>query len=124
MTTRATILLAMLLAGCASLGRPTEGGLTTDTADFTVEAHPGTRPGRVAVEGYVYNKRSWRATHVRLRVDSLDAAGAVVATGVRPLDREVPLGDRVYFEVPAPVAAPAYRVSVEYVFWRDRTGGG
>src|SRR5512132_4418360 len=48
MTTRATILLAMLPAGCASLGRPTEGGLTTDTADFTVEAHPGTRPGRAA----------------------------------------------------------------------------
>jgi hypothetical protein len=123
MRTRAAILLAMLLAGCASMSQPPPpGSLTTDSADFTVEAHPATRNGRAMVEGYVYNKRSWRATRVLLRVESLDAAGAVLATGVRHLDREVPFGDRVYFEVPAPVAAPAYRVTVDYVFWRDKSG--
>ena len=123
MTTRAAVLLAMLLAGCAPVIEPSRhGGLVTESADFTVEARPGTRTGRPAVEGYVYNKRSWRATRVLLRVESLDAAGAVLASGVRPLDREIPFGERVYFEVPAPVAAPAYRVSVEYVFWRDKSG--
>ena len=122
MRTRAAILLAMLLAGCASMSQPPPGGVTTDSADFRVEAYPATRSGRAMVEGYVYNKRSWRALRVRLRVESLDAAGAVLATGVRPLDREVPNGDRAYFEVPAPVAAPAYRVTVDYVFWRDKSG--
>jgi hypothetical protein len=120
MTIRPAILLAMLLAGCASTIGPSRDSVTTESADFTVEAHPGTRPA--VVEGYVYNKRPWRATRVRLRVESLDAAGAVVGSGVLPLDREVPNGDRAYFEVAAPVAAPAYRVSVEYVFWRDKSG--
>jgi hypothetical protein len=120
MTTRRAILLAMLLAGCASTIEPSRDTVTTDSADFTVEARPGKRP--LIVEGYVYNKRSWRATRVLLRVESLDAAGAVLATSIRPLNREIPLSDRVYFEVPALVAAPAYRVSVEYVFWRDKSG--
>ena len=120
MTIRPAILLALLLAGCASTIEPSRDSVTTESADFTVEARPGARPA--VVEGYVYNKRPFRATKVLLRVESLDAAGAVLASDIRHLNREIPLSDRVYFEVPAPVAAPAYRVTVEYVFWRDKSG--
>lgn len=94
------------------------GGLTTESADFSVEASPETRRGRPVVAGSVYNKRPLRATHVRLRVEALDAAGTVVASGLRPLDRDIESNDRAYFEVTPPAGAAAYRVTVEYVFWR------
>jgi uncharacterized protein involved in response to NO len=111
------ILVALLLAACAPVVQ--SGGLTTETSDFTVEAYPATWRGQPMVAGRVYNKRPMRATRVRLRVEALDAAGTVVASDVRQLDRDVDFGDRVYFEVPPPAQAPAYRVSVDYVFWRS-----
>jgi hypothetical protein len=116
------MLAAAALTACAPVVQA--GGLTTETSDFTVQARPGTWRSRPVVEGYVYNKRAMRATRVLLRVDALDAAGAVVASEIRHLDREIGVSDRVYFDVTPPAAAPAYRVSVEYVFWRDRTCGG
>jgi hypothetical protein len=116
------ILMAAVLAACASVAQA--AGLTTDTSDFRVEASPGTWRGRPVVEGYVYNKRAMTATRVLLRVEALDASGAVIASEVRHLDRPIPLGDRVYFDVTPPVPAPAYRVSVEYVFWRDKMCAG
>ena len=123
MNRRSVAILAFAaLTACAPVVHA--GGVTTDTADFTVEASLGTWRSRPVVEGYVHNKRSMRATRVLLRVDALDAAGAVVASDIRHLDREIPVSDRVYFDVAPPVAAAAYRVSVEYVFWRDRTCGG
>jgi hypothetical protein len=70
----------------------------------------------------VYNKRPMWATRVLLRVDALDAAGTVIASEVRHVDRQIPVNDRVYFDVPPPVPAPTYRVSVEYVLWRSRVG--
>jgi hypothetical protein len=112
--------IALLLTACAPVART--GGLTTESADFNVEAFPETRGGRPVVTGSVYNKRPLRATQVRLRVEALDAAGAAVASGVRPLDRDIESNDHAYFEVTPPAGAAAYRVTVEYVFWS--TGGG
>ena len=71
--------LGALLAGCAPVA-PREGGVTTSTQDFTVEAFRGTSRGRPVVEGYVYNKRPTWATRVLLRVDALDAAELIFST--------------------------------------------
>jgi hypothetical protein len=110
-------LIALLCSACAPV---VQGGtLTTETSDFAVDAYPATWKGRPMVAGHVYNKRSMRATRVRLRVEAVDAAGAVLASDIRQLDRDVEVGDRVFFEVSPPAPAPAYRVSVDYVFWRS-----
>jgi hypothetical protein len=111
--------IALLLTACAPVVQ--KGGLITESADFSVEASPETLRGRPVVTGSVHNKRPFRATHVRLRVEALDAAGTVVASGLRPLDRDIEPNDRAYFEVTPPAGAAAYRVTVEYVFWL--TGG-
>jgi hypothetical protein len=89
-----------------------------------VEAHPDSRRGRPVVAGYVHNKRPLQATHVQLRVEALNAAGAVVASGVRFLDRDINPNDRVYFEVAPPAEGAAYRVTVPYVSWQPGGGGG
>jgi hypothetical protein len=115
-------LAGVMLMACAATVHAE--AITTDTRDFTVEASPGAWKNRPAVEGYVRNKRDMPATRVLLRVDALDAQGAVVASEIRHLDRAIPVSDRVYFNVTPPVVAPSYRVSVEYVFWLDKTCGG
>ena len=113
----------VVLVGCAPVAMTSPRAVVTETSDFRVEAEPVAGKRTPSVEGYIYNKRGLVARSVRLRVDSLDAAGTVVATAVRPLDREVGIDDRVYFEVPAAAAAPAYRVTVDYVFWRSGASG-
>src|SRR5262249_317950 len=103
-------LVSLLLVRCASV--PPFQALLTESPDVRVEAAPGSRKRGPTVEGYVYNKRWMLATHVRLRIEALDAAGAVVGTTIQPLDRDVPIGDRSYFELRAPAGA-AYRVTVD-----------
>ena len=112
----------LALTACAPV-LPTGGGVTTDTNDFRVEAHSDSRRDRPVAVGYVYNKRGLQATHVQLRIETLDAAGAVVASDVRFLDREINPNDRVYFEVPPSAAGAAYRVTVQYVSWQPGGGG-
>jgi hypothetical protein len=114
------ILTTLLLTACAPALQGQ--GVITETSDFTVEAYPGTWRGQPVVEGYVYNRRAMRATRVLLRVEALDASGNVVASEIRHLDRHIPPSDRVYFDVSPPAVAPAYRVTVDYVFWRTKEG--
>jgi hypothetical protein len=117
------VLLAavLLVAACAPVIPP--GGITTEGGDFVVEAHPDNRRGRPVAAGFVYNRRGLQATHVQLRVEALNAAGAVVASDVRFLDRDINPNDRVYFEVTPPAAGAAYRVTVHYVSWQPGGGG-
>jgi len=117
----AILIVLLLLAPAGSTAQ--SSGNTTDTADFTITFGPGMRKGRPTVEGYVYNKRPYPATRLRLRVDSLDGSGAVVSSEVRQMDRDINANDRAYFQVPLPALAPAYRVTVDYVFWRPGGGG-
>src|SRR5262245_27693149 len=114
-------MLLFALTACAPLFP--SPGVTTDTSDFTVEAHADTWQGRPIVAGYIYNKRPPRATRVQVRVEALDAAGGVVGSGVRFLDRDVNASDRVYFDIPPPVQGAAYRVTVDDVIWRPVNGG-
>jgi hypothetical protein len=50
--------------------------------------------------------------NVRLRVEALDAAGAVTAAYIGYVNGFITPGSRVYFEVPVETKAPSYRVSV------------
>jgi len=117
-------LLGMLFVLTACTPVVSTGGVTTDSGDFAVEAHPDSRRGQPVVAGRIQNKRSLQATHVQLRVEALNAAGAVVASSVRFLDRDINPNDRVYFEVASPAEGAAYRVTVQYVSWQPGGGGG
>jgi hypothetical protein len=79
---------------------------------FRLEWQPDERKGRPLVGGYVTNESGWTMRHVRLRVESLDAAGAVTASVIGYVSGDVMPGARVYFEVPVNDKAPQYRVSV------------
>ena len=52
-------------------------------------------------------------TNVRLRVDSVDATGAVTASASGWVIGSVRAGGRAYFSVPVASRAEAYRASVE-----------
>ena len=65
------------------------------------------------VAGWAYNDSAWRLTNVRLRVESIDAGGAVQASASGWVQGDLRAGDRAYFYVAVPSHAPTYRVSVE-----------
>ena len=120
------IVAVLLLAACATVRQgdaPDAAGNTTDSADFTVTAQPGTWRNQPQVEGYVRNKRDLSANRIMLRVEALDGTGKVVTSAIRHLDRRIPPNDRVFYQVPAPAPAAAYRVQVDYVFWGGGGGG-
>src|SRR5919109_402854 len=66
-----------------------------------------------AVEGYVYNSLPWRITNVRLRVESVDANGAVTGAASGWVVGDVKAGGRGYFYVPVSSPAATYRASVQ-----------
>jgi hypothetical protein len=68
------VLVGVLFAVTACAPLFPSAGITTDTSDFTVEAHADSWRGRPIVAGYIVNKRPLRATRVQLRVEALDAA--------------------------------------------------
>ena len=102
---RHSAIATVVLVGCAPVALTSPAALVTEASDFRGEAEPAASKREPSVEGSIYNKRGLLAKNVRLRVDSLDAAGALVATTVRPLDRDIGISDRVYFEVPVAAAA-------------------
>ena len=122
------ILAVLLLAACAT-ARQGDASLdaaanTTDTADFTVTAQPGTWRNQPQVEGYVRNKRDFPATRILLRVEAVDGTGKVLTSAIRHLDQKIPANDRVFYQVPTPGPAPTYRTQVDYVFWGGGTASG
>jgi hypothetical protein len=72
------------------------------------ESHRG-----LAVEGWAYNGLPWRITNVRVRVDSVDTNGTVIASAAGWVLGDVNAGGRGYFYVPVSSPAPTYRVSVQ-----------
>lgn len=88
---------------------------------FGLEWAGGERRGRPNVNGYIVNNSRARAGNVQLRVDSLDAGGQTLATTTTTV-ADVPVGARVYFEVPVKDKAPRYRVTITGWDWRE--GGG
>ena len=88
---------------------------------FALEWAGGERRGKPNVNGYIVNNYRVRAGNVRLRIESLDAAGSPVATTETWIP-DVPAGGRVYFEAPVRQRAPRYRVSIIGWDWREAGG--
>jgi len=122
------IVAVLLLAACATVRQgdapPDAAANTTNTADFTVTAQPGTWRNKPQVEGFVRNKRDLPATRIILRVEALDGTGTVLTSTIRHLDQDIPPNDRVFYQVPTPGPAPTYRTQVDYVFWGGGTANG
>jgi hypothetical protein len=89
----------------------------TSTADaqtpFRFELAQADGPRGPGVEGYVYNGLPWRITNVRLRVDSVDANGTVIASASGWVMGDVKAGGHGYFYVPVSSAAKTYRATVQ-----------
>ena len=82
------------------------------------------RGGRPVIQGYVYNDYGRPAADVHLLVETLDAAGAVVARSIGFVRGVVQFKDRVYFEVPLRMAGASYRVTVTSFDWKGGGGAG
>jgi hypothetical protein len=67
----------------------------------------------LAVEGFVYNGLPWLITSVRLRVDSVDDDGRVIASASGWVIGDVKAGGRGYFWVPVSSPAKTYRATVQ-----------
>jgi hypothetical protein len=105
-------LLGALLAATDVVAQPLTPHFPAWERYFEVSWEPFERRGRPLLSGYVVSKYGATATRVKLLVESLDSAGGIVAQRVEWLGGTVPVFSRTYFEVPAPQAAPHYRVSV------------
>jgi hypothetical protein len=119
---RRLALVALLLL--ASTGRTAAQNYAQESLDryFRLEWQV-TRDARGSrVTGFVYNLYHQPTDRVRLRVDALDAAGAVTARSGAWVAGGVPPDNRAWFEVRVP-EAPAYRVQVESFDWVGRGGG-
>ncbi len=79
---------------------------------FKLNWAPGERRGRPIVAGYISNEFGFSARDVRLRVESLDPAGRVVAKTTGYVPGVMTPGVHIYFEVPVAEKADAYRVTV------------
>jgi hypothetical protein len=88
---------------------------------FALEWGGGERRGRPNVNGYIVNNYRVGASNVRLRIDSLDAAGNPIAT-TDAYAPDVPAGGRVYFEAPIKQRAARYRVTITSWDWREAGG--
>jgi hypothetical protein len=102
----AAVLAALVLGNLA-----TAEDFAPAKSGFHVESTPR-RFGRPAVEGYVYNEGLRRLSNVRLRVEVLDADGAVVEEVLGWVFGDLAPGGRGYFVVPVRRAGAAHRVSV------------
>jgi hypothetical protein len=89
---------------------------------FRLEVEPQAVPRHGwSVEGYIYNEHSYRVAGVRLRVEVIDDAGAVAASGFGWVHGDVPAGGRAYFLIPLPKRGASYRVTV--VSFQNVSGG-
>lgn len=84
---------------------------------FRVTWEPFERWGRPSLGGYIVNDGGLTAMRAQLLVEALDPSGNVVKQTVQWVGSPIPPGARVYFEVPVPQSAPAYRVSVFAFDW-------
>lgn len=98
-------------SGQGAQGVPSYGVHGADNY-LKVEWEPGNRGGRPLVSGYVTNQSGWPISDVRLRVEALDAAGAVTATYIGYANGIVTPGSRIYFEIPVQANAQSHRVTV------------
>jgi hypothetical protein len=105
-----SVAIAMSLLGS---GRAAHAeGFGAPPSSFRVDAAPRGFARAPALEGYVYNDGLYRITNVRLKVEALDSAGAVVEGVLGSVLGDIEAGSRGYFLVPLKTAASSYRVTV------------
>jgi len=80
---------------------------------FRFELAQTAGPRGLGVEGYVYNGLPWRITNVRLRVDSVDGDGTVIASSSGWVTGDVGAGGRGHFFVVVSSPARTYRATVQ-----------
>ena len=102
----------MLTSASPSIGAAQSYGIYGTERYFTIESETGERRGRPVVRGYITSQYGFGVRDVRLRVEALDGADAVVNTQIGYVNGLVLPGGRVYFEVPVTERAPKYRVTV------------
>ena len=90
---------------------------------FRIESHVERKAKGPVVWGYVYNKTNIHVERMVIKVEALDAAGAVIGSRSEWVHGLVPANDRAYFEVRVAEGA-GYRVQVESFDWTGRGGGG
>jgi hypothetical protein len=116
------VLFGLLGAALALEGRELQPLMWGWERIFAVEYGPGQYRGQPVVEGTVTNVSPYSITSVRILVDSLDAAGRVVAQKVVFVPGDLAGGGRLFFQARA-APAPAYRVRV-FSYDRFESGGG
>jgi len=109
---RMLLLFAMTLTTIAGAGIATAETATTD-APFRFELAQTDSHRGLGVEGYVYSGLPWRISNVRLRVESVDANGAVTASISGWVIGDVKAGGRGYFYVSVSALAKTYRAAVQ-----------
>lgn len=102
----------MLTTASPSIGAAQSYGIYGSEHYFTVESEVGERRGRPVVSGYVTSQFGFGVRDVRLRIEALDAANAVVSTQIGYVSGQLLSGGRAYFEVPVTERAPKYRVTI------------
>jgi len=111
------IVLVLVAVIVATMGGPVvaiaQAPTATADAPFRFELAQARGPRGPGVEGYVYNGSQWSISNVRLRVESVDAAGTVTDTSMGWVIGNVRAGGRGYFYVPVPTPAPTYRATVQ-----------
>jgi hypothetical protein len=106
------LLFAIALTTIADADIATAETATTD-APFRFDVAQTHSHRGLGVEGYVYNGLPSRISNVRLRVDSVDANGAVTASASGWVVGDVKAGGRGYFYVAVPAPANSYRATVQ-----------
>ncbi|HWM79239.1 MAG TPA: hypothetical protein VNS56_16790, partial [Methylomirabilota bacterium] len=95
------ILLAGVAHGQMSAGR------------FRIDAQVAqSKKGAPVYSGYIYNDGGGGVANVRLLVETLDAAGAVIGQAQGVAHGSMLGRDRLYFEVPLEATGASYRVRV------------
>jgi hypothetical protein len=89
---------------------------------FTLEWQADTRNGAPYVSGYIKNDAGTPAANIRLLVEALGPGDQVASQRVEWLGTMLTPGTRAHFQVPAPAAGPAYRVSVFAFDWVQAGG--
>ena|SRR5690242_14881559 len=121
--TLAAIALALATTAGAAAQDSTFGAGTPEARYFRVESGVGSGRRGPQVEGYVYNTYDYGATRVRVKVESLDAAGRTLDTRLVFVTLDVPPRGRAFFTAPAPAGTASARAGVVYFEWVPRGGG-
>jgi hypothetical protein len=117
-------MVALTLAAMLSAAHHPVGRVTADEAVeryFRIEWQVGRDRKGPAIDGYIYNQAQRDAERVRVRIERLDAAGAVVGSSDVWVLGGAPQHGRAYFKASVPAAA-SYRVSISMFDWS--CGGG